>query len=180
MIKSSQKGTTRQLLISGEIEWDTLGEVYEHLVGGEPYAQILLLIASQGGDRDAGISLLSFLRGLSSTITTVAVGKVYSAAIYPFLASKDRRYALPDAMFLFHPTTIDMEGENYVNTLRENVEADSLDSDHLRILLNSMSIPIPVLSHMTSPQTSIFISAKSAEQYGLVTKVIEKFSEILA
>ncbi len=179
MIKSSQTGKTRQLLLAGEIDWNTLAEVYEHLVTPKPYEQIRLFISSQGGDRDAAISLLSFLKGLTVPITTVAIGKVYSAAVYPFFASRNRRFALPDAIFLFHATSFDMEGDVSIRTLEENVGADQLDSNYLANLLRGLSVPKKILNQMVNPKTSLFISAQLAEQYGLVTKVIQKFEDVI-
>ena len=177
MIKSFRTKSSIQVLLTGEISWDTLGELYESLIPCT-YNKIELLISSQGGDRDAGISILSFLKGLNCTIATVGMGKVYSAAIYPFLASKNCRYAFPDTVFLFHPTTFDMEGEISIRTLEENVGADQLDSNHLATLLKQLSIPINMWNQIVNPQTSLFLSAQLAEQYGLVTKIIPNFSSI--
>lgn len=168
------------ILLSGEITWETIGKIYEQL-SVKGWSKLTLFITSQGGDRDAGISLLSLLKGTGYPLTTVAVGKVYSAAIFPFLAaSKDRRFALPDSLFLFHPTTFDMEGEISPNTLKELISADEHDSKCLQSLLAEVSnnLPSKELSQMVSPSTSIFIPAEAAAHYGLVTKVVKTFNEI--
>jgi len=139
---------------------------------------LLVMVSSQGGDRDAAISLMNLLKGFDVRLTTVAFGKVYSAGIYPLLASPDRRYALEDATFLFHPTTVELGDDVTINTMRENIEADAIDSDEMKKLLVEYRVTSPIREDISAPKTSLFLPARAALSYGVINHVIKKFSQI--
>lgn len=67
---------------------------------GFPFHPVFL-INSDGGDIDESLGIYAYLAHLSFRITTVAVGKVNSAAITIYLAGH-RRLATPESTFVIH------------------------------------------------------------------------------
>lgn len=88
---------------------------------------LVILMASTGGNINHGFSLYHQLRTMPAKITTVNIGSVESMGVIVFLAG-DERFAIRSAKFKLHPFTWTFAGQtaNYPE-LREAI--DSLDSD---------------------------------------------------
>lgn len=91
-----------------------------------------LLLSTPGGRVDNGINAYAVLRGLPFTLVTHNVGSVYSIGNVIFLAG-ERRYAVPNATFMFHGVGFDVTSPMRVDEkfLRERL--GSIEADHERI-----------------------------------------------
>jgi ATP-dependent protease ClpP protease subunit len=120
------------LPLHGEINWQlttTFNTVLLECFNRKHYKNVVVLIASSGGEPDPSWSLYSVLTSLGANIITVAVGKVYSAAVLPYLAG-DSRYTLPRSMFLIHPTVACFHmAERNVHQLEDEVLNEKLDEN---------------------------------------------------
>lgn len=96
-------------------------------LAGERFARLVLCLSSFGGNFDRGVSLYNTLRALPVELVTHNVGNVGSAANVLFLAG-ERRYASPQAVFFFHPSSVSLDG-NYDPAELAKHRAELLESD---------------------------------------------------
>jgi ATP-dependent protease ClpP protease subunit len=84
--------------------------------------ELYFLIASNGGDVDSGFVLYNFLISLQSkiTITMHNTGTIDSIANVIFAAGQ-KRYAAPNASFLFHGVSMNMHGSVSRTILKESL-----------------------------------------------------------
>jgi ATP-dependent protease ClpP protease subunit len=85
--------------------------------------EIYYFISSNGGDVDSGFTLFNFLVSLQGkiTITMHNIGSIDSIANVVFLAGQ-KRYAAPNASFLFHGIVMNFIAGGYGKTfLKENL-----------------------------------------------------------
>jgi ATP-dependent protease ClpP protease subunit len=85
--------------------------------------EIYFLISSNGGDVDSGFTLYNFLVSLQGkiTITMHNIGTIDSIANVIFLGGQ-KRYAAPNASFLFHGIVMNFNAGGYGRTvLKENL-----------------------------------------------------------
>jgi ATP-dependent protease ClpP protease subunit len=96
-------------------------------------SEIIFLIASGGGDVDSGFVLYNYLVSLKPTITIGMhnVGKIDSIANVIFVAG-EKKFASPNASFLFHGVSMHLNGSFNKNSLTESVSR--LTSMELRII----------------------------------------------
>jgi ATP-dependent protease ClpP protease subunit len=84
--------------------------------------ELYFFIASNGGDVDSGFVLYNFLISLQSkiTITMHNTGTIDSIANVIFAAGQ-KRYAAPNASFLFHGVSMNMQGGVSRTILKESL-----------------------------------------------------------
>ena len=84
--------------------------------------ELYFFIASNGGDVDSGFVLYNFLISLQSkiTITMHNTGTIDSIANVIFAAG-EKRYAAPNASFLFHGVSMNMQGGVSRTILKESL-----------------------------------------------------------
>jgi ATP-dependent protease ClpP protease subunit len=167
----------------GELTWENVGSattiLYEEYLQ-EPFEKLLLPIMSPGGDTDAAWSLYTSLKNLGPRIVTLGIGRVYSAAVIPFLLG-EKRYANPETVFLFHPIVIpSSKEEQQLYQVYENVDGVRLDNLMFRRILSKMlnGSSKRKLSNLLSPSKSTYIDANTALNLGLVTDIITSISDI--
>lgn len=172
------------ILISGEITWETVSQIVENIYrayyGKDEYRQFIIPIFSPGGDVDAAWSLYTVLKNLNAQIATVAIGRVYSSAVIPFLAGH-KRYAFPESVFLFHPATVLHATNEEVPLYRyhEEIQGERYDRLIFKSILGKIKgtkkEDIDLLVHDSK---SSFINARKAKNYKIVTDIINKLEKI--
>lgn len=85
-------------------------------------SEIIFLLASGGGDVDSGFVLYNYLVSLKPTIKIGMhnIGKIDSIANVIFAAG-DKKIASPNASFLFHGVSMNLNGSFNRNVLTENL-----------------------------------------------------------
>jgi ATP-dependent protease ClpP protease subunit len=85
-------------------------------------SELYFLIASNGGDVDSGFVLYNYLISLQSklTVTMHNTGTIDSIANVIFMSGQ-RRYAAPNAAFLFHGVAMNFTGPQSRTTLKESL-----------------------------------------------------------
>lgn len=171
-------------VLAGEITWESVGMAVGQLYDAdldEDINKLIIPILSPGGDVDAAWSLYATLKNLSTEVVTVANGRVYSAALIPYLAGS-KRYALPESVFLFHPATITAvhNEEKPLYKYKEEILGEKYDrlilKDVLSKLFNTRSRVI--ISRLIHDSKSMFVDANKAKDYGLVTEIVSKLGDI--
>jgi ATP-dependent protease ClpP protease subunit len=167
----------------GEITWDHSQSIILSAMQGlaNPEAkakQVVLFISSNGGELDAAWAISEFLNGLNMPIATVALGKVYSAAIVPFLAGTDR-YVSSSSVLLFHPAAMIYDSGQYsIKQLEEEITCHKIDKALFQQLIKDKTVPDTDVNQFSLPDASVFLDAERCLQHGLATQKISNFDDI--
>lgn len=108
------------LHINGAIDETTYAAVAEYL-NGDP-ERPTIYINSGGGEHLDAVAIWSLIKGHDKKVTTIAVGRVHSAAVLIFAAG-DIRKAYQDTWFMVHEDTGKLSG----NTTEFKKEAETLE-----------------------------------------------------
>ena len=166
----------------GDVCWGNAREFYYELLarlGDETktYKNLVVPIGSSGGELDAAWALYDMLSTVDINVVTIAIGKVYSAGTIPFMAG-DQRYIYSKAMLLFHSAvSLYEKAEVNMSQVKEEILAEKVDSKLLSAILKDKISPKEV-KNLCSPKKSIFLTADEALKMGLITKVIDKYSQV--
>ncbi len=137
---------------------------------------ITVLINSPGGSADSGFAIYDMLRFVQPPIRTIVNGLCASAAILIGLAAEKKdRYALPESRFLIHQPSTTGQGtaSDLDITAREIIK---LRERYNRIIAERTGQnPEKVL---TDAKRDFWLNAKEALEYGLISKVVRKRSEL--
>ncbi len=163
--------------IIGEITWELADSLYTHtweyLKIAPETEKFAVVIASTGGDRDAGWGIYDILKAFNREIVTVAMSGVCSSAVYVFMAG-NRRYVFPDATFLFHPTVIaaDKDEETPVTAFREYLMSDKMSNARQTKILKTWDVPQRIIRKMEGKREHFYIGAEKSIEYHFATKII--------
>jgi len=163
--------------IIGELTWELADNLFtstwEYLKISPETEKLVVVISSDGGDRDAGWSVYQILRSFNRDIVSVALNNVYSSAIYPFIAG-ERRYVFADAMFLFHPTVIanDKDEERPLTNYEEDLESDRHSNSRLVQILKGVDVPQRIIRRMVNKTKHFYLNAEKAIEYKFANKII--------
>ena len=143
-----------------------------YLEAQDPDKDIYLYINSPGGSISAGMAIYDTMNYIKCDVSTICIGM--AASMGAFLLSsgaKGKRYALPNAEVMIHQPLGGMQGQ---------ASDIKIHADHIlriRAKLNSILAeqtgkPLKTIERDTERDN--FMTAKEAEEYGLVDKVITK------
>ena len=170
---------SRTLLITGPVD-DKLAQycssrllVMERM---HPEKPITVLINSPGGSADSGFAIYDMLRFVTSPIRTVVNGLCASAAILVLLAAeKKNRFSLTESRFLIHqPSTA---GHGTASDLEITAkEILKLRERYNKIISEQTGHPIEKV--LADARRDFWLNAKDAIEYGLISKIVKKRSEL--
>ncbi len=171
---------TRTILVSGEVDEKLADRVMSQLLilnaaGSQP---IRLVISTQGGHVDSGFAIHDMMKYVEARVITIGAGWVASIGVPIMLAAaKCDRYSLPNTRFLLHQphggaggqaTDIRIAAEEILK-LRERINklvAHETGQDVEKVASDS--------------DRNFWMNAEEARQYGLVSQIIERSSEVEA
>lgn len=169
---------TRSLLISGEINKEMADKFVKDLLvlENESKEEIKVFINSPGGDVDAGYAIFDMIRFVSCPVKLIGMGLVASAAALILLAvPKDMRVGLPHSSYLIHQPLSQMKG------VATDIEIHAQQLEKIKQNINQ------VISEATGKSLDQvakdtdrdhWLTADEALDYGLISKVISKRSEL--
>ena len=164
----------RIVFITGEIDDNLANNVIAELLYLDSinHDDISIYINSPGGSVSSGLAIYDTMQFVSSNISTICVG--IAASMGAFLLSSGetgKRYALPNADIMIHQplggakgqaTDIQIASERIV-TLRKRLN---------KILAKNTRQTLKKIERDTD--RDYYLDAKSALEYGLIDKVIQK------
>lgn len=170
----------RKVLIFGGINDKVARDVTGRLLAlaGESDKPIDVYVNSPGGHVESGDTIHDMIRFVDSMapVNMIGTGWVASAGALIFAAGhKDRRFCLPNTRFLLHQpmggvrgpaTDIDIEAREIIK-MRERLN---------RLFARETGQPYEKIVKDTD--RNHWMAAKEAIEYGLVTKIISKLSDI--
>ncbi|NCT83241.1 MAG: ATP-dependent Clp protease proteolytic subunit [Comamonadaceae bacterium] len=168
----------RYVMIFGEIDDKMAHATCRRLLAlaQESDAPITLLISSPGGHVESGDAIHDMIRFVRAPVTTVGTGWVASAGTHIYLAApKERRLALPNTRFMIHQpaggaggqaSDIAIQAREIIRT-RERIAA---------VIARETGQPLARVA--ADIERDFWMSTAEAIEYGLVSRVIERQSDL--
>lgn len=169
---------TRTILLFGEINMESAKAITGQLLvlAAESDDPIKLVINSPGGHVESGDTIFDMIRFVSAPVKVIGTGWVASAgALIYAAAEKENRYSLPNTRFLLHQpmggargqaTDIAIEAEEILKMRRRLNETFARQTGQ------------PVEKVEEDTDRNFWMSALEAQEYGLVTHIVESMENI--
>lgn len=170
----------RTLLIFGTVTDVTAADVTRRLIaldadGADP---IDILVSSPGGHLESGDAIHDVVRFIAAPVNMIGTGWVGSAATHLYLSvPRERRYCLPNTRFLIHQPSGGSGGpaSDIAIQAREVVRArERIARTIARETGKSME------EVLLDIERDRWLSAEEAVDYGLVSRIIERKTELRA
>ncbi len=169
---------TRTILINGEVDQELAERVMTQLLvlDSESHDPIKAFITSQGGHVDSGFAIYDMMRCIESRVIAIGAGWVASIAV-PILfgAAKEDRFSLPNTRFLLHQPSGGAGGQ------LADIRIEAREIIKIRQKINEMvaeETGQPVDKVATDSDRNFWMNAEESLEYGLVSKIITKMSDI--
>ena len=169
---------SRFVLVFGEIDDEQARRVCQRLIllSEASDAPIQMLISSPGGHVESGDAIHDMIRFVRAPVTTIGSGWVASAGTHIFLAApKARRVCLPNTRFMIHQPSggaggrasdIAIQAREIIKTRERMARLIARETGQK---LDKVLVDIE-RDHWMSPEEAI--------EYGIVSRVIERQSEL--
>jgi ATP-dependent Clp protease protease subunit len=169
---------SRFVMVFGEIDDKVARSVCERLIllSQESDAPIQMLISSPGGHVESGDAIHDMIRFVRAPVTTIGSGWVASAGTHIFLAApKERRVCLPNTRFMIHQPSGGAGGRASDIAIQAQ-EIIKMRERIARVIAKETGQKLERV--MVDIDRDHWMSAAEAIDYGLVSRVIEKQSEL--
>ncbi len=169
---------TRTILLFGEIDMKLAEKITQQLLllAADSDEPIKMVINSPGGHVESGDTIFDMIRFVKPEVKVIGTGWVASAGALIFAAAdKENRISLPNTRFLLHQpmggargqaTDIAIEAEEIIKMRRRLNETFARQTGQ----------PIEKVEEDTD--RNFWMSAKEAQDYGLVGKIVNSIDEI--
>ena len=168
----------RILIISGEVTQKLAADVMGQLLAmsAENDEPITVFINSQGGHVESGDTIHDMIQFVKAPVRMVGTGWVASAGALIYVAvPRDRRYSLPNTRFLLHQPAGGARGT------AADVEIEAREILKMRERLNKVFADRTGQSLeriQDDTRRNFWLSAKEAQDYGLVGQIVANVREI--
>jgi ATP-dependent Clp protease protease subunit len=169
---------SRFVLLFGEIDDDSARRTCERLIllAQESNAPIRLVISSPGGHVESGDAIHDMIRFIGAPVTTIGSGWVASAGTHIFLAApKERRVCLPNTRFMIHQPSGGAGGRASDIAIQAQ-EIIKMRERIARVIAKETGQKLERV--MADIDRDHWMSAAEAIDYGLVSRVVDKQSEL--
>jgi ATP-dependent Clp protease, protease subunit len=169
---------SRTVLVSGTVDQEMAEKVITQLfiLNTDSHDPIRVVISSPGGHVDSGYAIHDVMRCIESPVITIGAGWVASIAV-PILfgGEKGKRVSLPNTRFLLHQPSGGAGGQ--ASDIR--IEAQEILKIRARInSLISKETGQDVEKIAKDSDRNFWMNAEEALEYGLVSKIVTKLSEV--
>jgi ATP-dependent Clp protease protease subunit len=168
----------RTILIYGEIDMNLAMEVTKRLLvlDSESQDEIRIFINSPGGHVESGDTIFDMIRFVKSPVKVVGTGWVASAGALIYAAADlENRYSLPNTRFLLHQPAGGMTGQ------AADIAIEAQEILKMRRRLNEIfarQTGQSIEKVEEDTDRNFWMSAKEAQAYGLVGKIVESAADI--
>jgi ATP-dependent Clp protease protease subunit len=168
----------RTILIYGEINMDLAMEVTKRLLvlDSESQDEIRIFINSPGGHVESGDTIFDMIRFVKSPVKVIGTGWVASAGALIYAAADlENRYSLPNTRFLLHQPAGGMTGQ------AADIAIEAQEILKMRRRLNEIfarQTGQSIEKVEEDTDRNFWMSAKEAQAYGLVGKIVESAADI--
>ena len=165
----------RIILLSGLIDNGVASSIVAQLLfleAEDPEKDIYLYINSPGGVVTSGLSIYDTMNYVKPDISTICIGQ--AASMGAFLLScgtKGKRYSLPNSRIMIHQPLGGAQGQATEIEIQAK-EILRLKASLNAILARNTNQPLDKIAKDTD--RDFYLSAKEAQEYGLIDSVLEK------
>lgn len=169
---------SRTLLIFGSVTDAMAADVTRRLIAldADSADSIDILVSSPGGHLESGDAIHDIVRFISAPVNMIGTGWVGSAATHLYLAApRERRYCLPNTRFLIHQPSGGSGGpaSDIAIQAREIVKARERIA---RTIARETGKSLEEV--LLDIERDRWLSAGEAVEYGLVSRIIERKTEL--
>jgi ATP-dependent Clp protease, protease subunit len=169
---------SRTVLIFGGINDRSAADTVRRLIAlaADSKAPINVLVSSPGGHVESGDTIHDIIRFIDAPVNMIGTGWVGSAATHIYLAvPRERRFCLPQTRFLIHQPSGGAGGSasDIAIQAREIVKARQRIAGVI-----SRETGQPLTRVLEDIDRDYWMSAAEAIEYGLLSKVIERASDL--
>jgi ATP-dependent Clp protease protease subunit len=169
---------SRTLLIFGTITDVAARDATRRLIAldADSDAPIDILVSSPGGHLESGDAIHDVVRFISAPVRMIGTGWVGSAATHLYLAApRERRFCLPNTRFLIHQPSGGAGGpaSDIAIHAKEIIKARERIA---RTISRETGKSFDAV--MADIERDRWLSAEEAVEYGLVSRIIERKSEL--
>ncbi|HEV6965949.1 ATP-dependent Clp protease proteolytic subunit [Roseateles sp.] len=169
---------SRYVMVFGEIDDKVAHATCRRLLAlsQESDAPITLLLSSPGGHVESGDAIHDMVRFVRAPVTIIGTGWVASAGTHIYLAvPKERRLALPNTRFMIHQPAGGAGGQ----ASDIAIQAKEIIRARERIAgVIARETGQPLERVRVDIERDFWMSTQEAIDYGLVSRVVEKQSEL--
>lgn len=169
---------SRFVLLFGEIDHATARVACERLIAlaQDSDAPITVLISSPGGHVESGDAIHDLIRFVRPPVTTVGTGWVASAGTHVFLAApKERRVCLPNTRFMIHQPSGGAGGQSSDIAIQAK-EILRTRERIARVIAAETGTKIERVRE--DMERDYWMSASEAIEYGIVSRIVEKHTDL--
>jgi ATP-dependent Clp protease protease subunit len=171
---------SRTLLIFGAITDQSAADVARRLIAldADSAAPIDILVSSPGGHLESGDAIHDIVRFIAAPVNMIGTGWVGSAATHLYLAvPRERRFCLPNTRFLIHQPSGGAGGpaSDIAIHAREILRARQRVAQAI-----ARETGKPLDAVLADIERDRWLSAEEAIEYGLVSRIIQRKSELRA
>ena len=167
----------RIIVLSDEVNDATASVIVAQLLfleGQDPEKDISFYINSPGGSITAGMAIYDTMQYIKPDVSTICVGM--AASMGAFLLSsgtKGKRFSLPNSEIMIHQPLGGIGGRAQATDIKIHTDRIlRIKHDLNKILAENTGKPYEVICADT--ERDYFMSAREAQEYGIIDKVIEK------
>ena len=171
---------SRTLLVFGTVTDVMAADLARRLIAldADSAAPIDMLVSSPGGHLESGDAIHDIVRFIAAPVNMVGTGWVGSAATHLYLAvPRERRYCTPNTRFLIHQPSGGAGGpaSDIAIQAREMVKARERIAQTI-----ARATGKPLDEVLADIERDRWLSAEEAVEYGLVSRIIERKTELNA
>lgn len=169
---------TRTILIYGGIDQKLAREVTQKLLvlSAESDEDIRIIINSQGGHVESGDTIFDIIRFVKPRVKIIGTGWVASAGALIYAAvPREDRFSLPNTRFLLHQPSGGVMGQA-VDIGIEAKEIVKMRERLNKIMADATGQPLERIEK--DSDRNFWMSAKEAQGYGLVGKIIKSETDV--
>jgi ATP-dependent Clp protease protease subunit len=171
---------SRTVLVFGAITDVSAADTTRRLIALDAASSetIDMLVSSPGGHLESGDALHDIVRFIAAPVRMIGTGWVGSAATHLFLAvPKARRFCLPNTRFLIHQPSGGAGGQatDIAIQAREILKARERIA---HVIARETGRPLDVV--LADIERDRWMSAEEAVDYGLVSRIIDKRTDLPA
>jgi ATP-dependent Clp protease, protease subunit len=169
---------SRFVMVFGEIDDKMARATSERLIllAQESDAPISMLVSSPGGHVESGDAIHDMIRFVRAPVTTIGSGWVASAGTHIFLAApKERRVCLPNTRFMIHQPSGGAGGRASDIAIQAQ-EIIKMRERIARVIAKETGQKLERV--LIDIDRDHWMSAQEAIEYGLVSRVISKQTEL--
>ncbi len=168
----------RIIMLSGEVNDAVSSTIVAQMLfleAEDPEKDIYFYINSPGGVVTSGMAIYDTMNYIRPDITTICIGQAASmGSLLLSSGAKGKRFALPHARIMIHQPLGGAQGQA-TDIQIQAAEIQRLKDELNTILANNTGQDIDKIEKDTDRDN--FMSAKEAQSYGMIDKVLEKNSK---